>query len=81
MTLSDVLKAYGKNKAYIRQGHKLGVSGSQPVMTYSGWNDWTTEVPEKLWYREVRTINASPIEMYDRPSAVLEIILEGYEEL
>lgn len=81
MTLSDILIAYGKKKVFIRQGTELGVSGSSPVMVYSGWNDWQTEVPEKLWNREVRTINASPMEEYGRPSAVLEVILQGYEEV
>lgn len=81
MTLQDILKAYGQNKVYIRQGTELGVSGSSPVMVYSGFGSYMSEVPEKLWNREVRTINASPEEQYGRPGAVLEVILEGYEVL
>lgn len=81
MKLKDIMTVYGKNEVIIEQGTKVGTSGTSPVMTYSGWNDWKTEVPEKLWDREVKQINACPCIRYDRPSAVLNVILIGYEEL
>lgn len=81
MTLEDVLKAYGKNKMVIRQGLQFGTSGSSPVMTYSGWNDYQIEIPEKLLKREVRTINAFAQIEGERHRAYIEVILNGWEEI
>lgn len=81
MTLKDILVAYGKNKMIIRQGLEFGTSGSSPVMVYSGWNDWQIEIPEKLWNREVRTINALAAIENERHRGYIEVILKGYEEL
>ena len=75
MKLRDIVKVY-QNEISIRQGTKLGVSGSYPVASYNS----TKNIPNVLLDREVVSFQCCPIQKYGRPNAVLQVQLKGYVE-
>lgn len=75
MKLRNIVEVY-QNEISIRQGTKIGVSGSYPVASYNSAN----HIPDVLLDREVESFQCCPVERYGRPSALLQVQLKGYVE-